>query len=475
MLEDAVVQPLELGRNSPSWAGGLVPFPDMPEVIRHRRGGRVVDFERADRGWKPRGAKDDSLSSKPMETLSGTYIYGGVLSSRHFGHFMAECVHRLLPAFAEWGRLPVVFAGYTHLLKPEDYFSGIAGEVLHWLGLDRQNVRVLSSRTLVKHLLVQPQASQLGVAPSEEYLNLLGNYVANHPVAGPSLSPSERIFVTRTGLDKSGGVLGEAYLAHIAESEGYRLIQPEQLSFREQMSVYLEARTAIFSEGSAIHGVELLGPNLFEQTLVMLRRRGGSTFERVLRPRSTSYLQTNPTSSTFCTSSIELGRKRVWAMSVSALPADQLLNLMRDNHLACFPNFDVNEYVKAMKLDFLRYLEWCSTQSEVVVDEALEFARLLYSSCGLRPPPDLKTSVAAACTAGIENAVYPRPLPEDALLIRDIAEQIAQGMPLGSDDAIKLLEVAARLRPKAPLIMQSLQRWSQTPGQLSREDRDFPE
>jgi hypothetical protein len=73
--------------------GGIVPPPD-DDSFRHFRGGKTVDgFE---------------TNLDYANNLKGEYIYGGPLY-HHFGHFMAEFVHRILPSHQTFGQHTFVF------------------------------------------------------------------------------------------------------------------------------------------------------------------------------------------------------------------------------------------------------------------------------------------------------------------------------------------------------------------------------
>jgi hypothetical protein len=80
-------------------------------------------------------------------------------------------------------------------------------------------------------------------------------------------------------------LLGEAEIDSWFERSGHRVFYPELHSLREQLSVYASAETLIFSEGSAIHGVQLLGQNL-GHVLVIKRRPERHLGYALLKPRA---------------------------------------------------------------------------------------------------------------------------------------------------------------------------------------------
>ncbi|MFC3050851.1 hypothetical protein [Kordiimonas pumila] len=67
--------------NKALFAGGLANPENFPKFARHHRGKKVADIS-------AEGAKS------PSHTLKGKYVWGGHYHP-HFGHFIAEFVHRL--------------------------------------------------------------------------------------------------------------------------------------------------------------------------------------------------------------------------------------------------------------------------------------------------------------------------------------------------------------------------------------------
>jgi len=78
---------------------------------------------------------------------------------------------------------------------------------------------------------------------------------------------------------------GESEIDAWFERSGYRVFHPEQHTIREQLAVYASAEKLVFSEGSAIHGVQLLGRNL-GHVIVISRRPGRSLGFSLLNPRA---------------------------------------------------------------------------------------------------------------------------------------------------------------------------------------------
>ncbi|HLQ20306.1 MAG TPA: glycosyltransferase 61 family protein [Tabrizicola sp.] len=214
------------------------------------------------------------------EEITEDAIWGGYLHP-HFGHLVAEHLTRILPGLqarpddlilfmTEKDRDPATVPSHFH-------------DVLHWYGVSRDRVRIISQPTLVRKLSVVPQGEVLwGKAPDPSYLDLLDALPDRHgitPVKG------DIVYVSRTGLASmgQGSHLGEGYLVHLLERLGVTIFDPVGLSIREQMERYAGARTLIFAEGSALHGRQLLGR--VRQDVHVLMRRVRYLARPLLRPR----------------------------------------------------------------------------------------------------------------------------------------------------------------------------------------------
>ena len=56
-----------------------------------------------------------------------------------------------------------------------------------------------------------------------------------------------------------GAFAAEILLEMVLQERGVRVVHPETLPLEEQLSIYLGADALIVAEGSAQHGLELLG------------------------------------------------------------------------------------------------------------------------------------------------------------------------------------------------------------------------
>ncbi len=261
-LMDVLVSPARAEPNNLPIGG--VSWPDgAPSWVHQRRYGAVVE---------PPSFEPD----RPTATIDRASYAG--YGTAHFGHFVSEHASRVLDAHR-------FEPGATFLLvaRPQQYGGSVpafAYEVLEWLGASPGRVHVVAgATTLVHELVVWPAQEQPGTTPSERYLDVLDDNTARR-----NLAPirSDVVYVSRSGMRHRAS--GEAYLDNVLEAAGVTVIHPEALSVREQLARYAGAQNLIFSEGSSMHGRQLIGR--VDQSIAVLQRRKGGVFGRdFLSPR----------------------------------------------------------------------------------------------------------------------------------------------------------------------------------------------
>jgi hypothetical protein len=238
---------------------------DAPDFAHQLRGGRLAD--------SPRAVGTPSPSSEPVQVIEGPAVWCGFLAD-HFGHFVAEHATRLL-----FSRLERPDDTFLFLLRPwidEAKVPAWFWDVLDWYGIPREQVAFVTSRpVLVRELRILPQAEHLTVGPAREYLDALDDHTRPMLPAGP---PAGTLFVSRAGMNLRLG--GERYLEDRLRDAGVTVLRPEAAPLREQLDRYASAERIIFTEGSAMHGRQLLGR--IEQDVSILVRRKGKHVGRVL-------------------------------------------------------------------------------------------------------------------------------------------------------------------------------------------------
>jgi len=280
-LDNAYVQAFRVVVSDPTTAftGGPVLEAPQDAALRHCRYGLPFDHV------------DLAAPRHSGRVLRGTWNYVGPVYP-HFGHVQAEMVHRIIPSRVlfdcdQWLAVTGKDAPINRFTDlPTAYRDAIA-----FLGIHADNLKIISEDTHVERLNIVAQGSQFGLGPNEAYLEALRDYSTQRlDDMFPQVERPVRVYVTRTGVPEGGNFLGEAWLEEWLQVEGFYIFRPEDYPLSVQMDVYRKAEILVFSEGSACHGVELLGRRMLQQVYMLGRREDHrGIFRNVLHGRSVSY------------------------------------------------------------------------------------------------------------------------------------------------------------------------------------------
>jgi len=119
----------------------------------------------------------------------------------------------------------------------------------------------------VSELHVPPQAEQLfDAGPASAYLDLQDRIVEQN---FGEVQKTGTIYVSRAGQPYC--IAGESYLEMLFRNVGIQVMRPETLPLRDQLQCYHAAKHLIFPEGSALHGLQLMGRSVGDVTLIQRR------------------------------------------------------------------------------------------------------------------------------------------------------------------------------------------------------------
>jgi hypothetical protein len=202
----------------------------------------------------------------------------------HFGHLIADHLTRILLSLHERPQDIYLFT-----LPPGGSPETVPGYfwlIIDWYGLPRSQIRFVTEPLLIRELRVAPQAEQVrGKGPSKTYLKWLSEIALRNNLAPIA---SDKLYVSREGIlaEGKGGNAGESHLVSCLTRLGIRVLDPQRASLDQQLALYAGARQLIFSEGSAVHGRQLLG--YIDQKIAILNRRPDSqTGKAMLNARCT--------------------------------------------------------------------------------------------------------------------------------------------------------------------------------------------
>lgn len=194
------------------------------------------------------------------QRLSGKVIYGGPFFA-HFGHLIAESIHRIWPRliYQEMASAKVAFHptprrnGYLKASEPW------MKSVLCYMGIDESDI-IMIDRPIVFEELIIPQQARGQCFPTidPDYNKIFPLITWDR--SDPVLQDQKKfIYVSRKHYLQSGTYLGEQLVESTLEKAGFLIVYPEEWSVNDLVKVFCEASAIVFSEGSAIHILELCG------------------------------------------------------------------------------------------------------------------------------------------------------------------------------------------------------------------------
>lgn len=333
-------------------------FKGLPELNFH--GGVVLQSPEQQRFRQIRyGTPCDMFDdcTMPKDFLAGTYAYAGPVTN-HFGHYMAEMPHRILHAKKHFNPDKWLFIAQQkstqtsyHSLPPT------VREVVHFFELPLNNIEVVNKNIYVKKLLICEQGSALGSGPKSYYLDALSEYSSwKLNQLFKDNTSHKKVYVSRSNILTGGIFLGEKYLEQLLEQEGFYIFRPEKFPLLQQMNLYRKADKVVFAEGSACHGLELLGREVINSCYFFARRKNSiELFKQTLEPRchELSHLEATDSVGSFLFDKAT-GINHLH-LDASLFNIELLIDFCRTNNIAQLKTFNKQKYISQASKDLMNY------------------------------------------------------------------------------------------------------------------------
>ncbi|WP_298964745.1 glycosyltransferase 61 family protein [uncultured Methylobacterium sp.] len=245
--------------------------PLLPGSTKHRMFIQKSDFSEQMMHWRYSNGKPqtctEQVEGEPPGDVGRTLddaIYGGLIW-HNYGHFLAETIHRLWPCWTGQASsdAPILFHPtadrFESILKNKYY-----GDILGYLSIDASRITLIDQPILCKNLAIPEQAKLLGHPADASYYEQFGAI----PVEA---SEKSRIYVSRGRHLLNGSYLGERIIEEKLAEAGFRVIYPEHLGIKQLVAMYRAADLIVFSEGSAIHVLEVAG-KISAHVMIIARR-----------------------------------------------------------------------------------------------------------------------------------------------------------------------------------------------------------
>jgi len=274
----------------------IVVYPSQ-ELLRHLsggaffRGGPDWPFFRtqiyARHCWKllPRPVDSRPYPSDHLVETADRGVWCGPVSN-HFGHMIADFGMRIMASSQLDMATPLVFSLWdTAGAEPPPFFW----QIIDHFAIDRRRIMLVRRPTGFRRLDVVPQAERrFGGGPSRRHLEAMDAIASPAPPGDGDIACA---FVSRARWPM-GRFAGESYFDQAFAAAGMAVFHPEKVDLQTQLQFYRRARRLIFSEGSAVHALQLMG-HIDAEIVVLARRPRSHMAAASLRPRARSvrYIQ----------------------------------------------------------------------------------------------------------------------------------------------------------------------------------------
>lgn len=289
--------------------------------------------------------------AQEIKTLENGIWCGPVCE--HFGHMIADFMMRVAVSVKNHPNMRLLFTVRENFNK-DTHIPIFFWEILSMLGAIKENVYFINTKTLVKQLIVYPQAEiRGGYLTSHLYIKYISSLESNQPV----FKVYPIIYFSRGNYIK-GGIAGECYLEKLLESIGVIVIRPEEYTLKEQLCFVHSAKKIIIMEGSAVHLLQLLGNDLGDVVIINRRKIFGFKFcKNVIYRRAKSIKYINSVLSCYHYPPVVPLSKGITVLNISKKFLSALSEIV-DHDLKYI--WDYNEYSIQKEMDIISWIENCS-------------------------------------------------------------------------------------------------------------------
>jgi glycosyl transferase family 61 len=270
--------------------------------------------------------------------------------SNHFGHMIADFGMRIAASARLDDSARLVFSLWPEpAAEPPEFFWQLLGH----LGVARDRVLLVRRPTRFSRLSVVPQAERrFGGAPSRAHLALMDEIAAR---SAPRERDIPSLFVSRARWPK-GRFAGEPCLDDAFAAAGVAVCHPETLDVAAQLQLYRRARRLIFSEGSALHALQLLG-RLDAEIIILKRRPGPARFAAgALRRRARALHYVRAASGLIY--GLTVSGRRQGPAGVTLLDVRRCLAGLKALGIDLAPFWDERRYRQCRDAEIAAWIEW---------------------------------------------------------------------------------------------------------------------
>lgn len=190
------------------------------------------------------------FDKKIAKFIDNEVMFAGMIS-KHFGHFLMESTNRLW----YWIENKQLNLDLVFLKQKRQNILPQFWEFIDLMGIPRNKIHIVEQITCFKKIHIPSVSNNLTNWYSDKIL-LPFQYVARKVKGGGT----DKIYLSRTKFRAKTSCFGEDNIEHVFRQNGYKIIYPELLSLREQISYIKDAKEIAGVIGTAMH-MELFALN----------------------------------------------------------------------------------------------------------------------------------------------------------------------------------------------------------------------
>ncbi len=182
--------------------------------------------------------------------------------NQYFGHFLLEHMNRIYALMdKKYQNKHIVLINDKNLPVVPDYIF----KLLEFFGVRRSNIIILNSTTRFKSVCVPSQSFNSRLYTSDSFAKTYDRIAANIP----DTQVYDKIYLSRAMLDDKHKTLGEEKVQKIFEKNGFKIIYPEKLPLKTQISLIKNCSVLAGCAGTALHLALFMKPG---GTVISIKR-----------------------------------------------------------------------------------------------------------------------------------------------------------------------------------------------------------
>lgn len=232
----------------------------IPESGQHIVGADVVD-----------GYPVDEVEESDLEVVWFGYYHN------HWGHFLTEMISRC------WYLLkhnPVEEDFYVaYAIKTDACNVGLQGtfkEFLNILGVPDERILLVNKPTRFNEINLPDISCVAGQWYTDKYVAIFDKMISECQGEG-----YDKVYLTRLkGKGLASTQIGEKAIMKTFRGNGYKVVAPETLSLREQISIYSSAKEMVVVAGTLMHNVLFCNPDT--KFTILSRDTGNNAYQPLI-------------------------------------------------------------------------------------------------------------------------------------------------------------------------------------------------